>query len=104
MSVKRYKDFQPLIESCGGGGSISSCGGSSNSGHTSCGGSRVTSCGGGTQYSSSDSYVSGPSEDEIRRVRNARRRRNTNTPKICSECDVLTVASAKFCHNCGHEL
>lgn len=93
--VKKYIDFENIIESCGGGGSISSCGGSSNSGHTSCGGgSRVTSCGGG----------SGPSEDEIRRVGNARRRRNTNTPKICSECDVLTVASAKFCHNCGHEL
>ena len=104
MSVKRYKDFQPLIESCGG--SISSCGGGSSrdSSYTSCGGGRITSCGGGSKYSSSDSYVSGPSEEEVRRIRNARRRRGISTPKICSECDVLTIAGAKFCHNCGHEL
>lgn len=117
MIQKKFKNFKPelLIESCGGsitscggssepkrnitscGGTITSCGGSKpkKSNITSCGGN-ITSCGGGN--SSDEEYVS---PAERRRIK-----RNIKFNKIfdetnCTNCDTKLVDGALFCHSCG---
>lgn len=81
--IKKYKDYKPMIESCGG--SISSCGGG------------MSSCGGG--------YTE-PSETRSEKIRKNRNKKlnaifDENT---CVDCGEVLVEGAKFCHSCGYKI
>jgi hypothetical protein len=78
--VKKYLDFENIIESCGGG-------------HSGCG-SR------GYDLTPSDP---GPSSEDIKKIRAAITRRKSSR-KNCPECGSVLITNAKFCHGCGHRI
>src|ERR1035437_10100375 len=103
--IKKYNEFgkdEKLIESCGGGGGHSSCGGGSSNG----GG--YSSCGHSSEWYGSDQSLPSntshtsrtPREEMIARRRAAREKIKT----LCGECGEPLLTGAKFCHSCGTKI